>query len=1528
MKRILKISSKILLTLILFLFLGGLLVFYAMQLPKFQTWAIEKYLTPWISSKLGSNIKIGRAEMKWLDELTLHDVLIEDHKKREMIFVEELYVNYKTNLSFDTKNIINFDNNLDYVMVKNPRVRLIYEPDGDLNIDKWIYKIEELTASTDTTHRLKGEHNKPFTIDEAYIQGGTFTLEDPDKKRFPKEEFDYNTFTVNKLQGNLNNFFIQGDTITFELKNMKGIERRSDLIIKQLDTKFFYSRQHLRFDNLYAKINNSTLKNRIHFNYRTPRDFKHFNSLVEMDADLRDCEIDAQDLGRFATDMYAYQEMYLLKGDFKGTVEDFRVKNFNLKFGKNSFLDGEIAFKGMPELETVKMDLNWKSSQLDAIDTRQYVGDSLYQKHVYKFGVTRFVGTFKGVYNDFQTDAKISSDMGNVSGNLTMKIPSDLAKANYFGSLDVDGFELGKLVEEREYLQKLSFSGKINGKGLTIKDAELGFDGKVKNIDFNGYNYKNIYVDGTMSQSLFDGRVSVKDTNLAFDVSGKVDFAKALNKFDIHGKLQNANLRPLGYAKNDVKLQSEINLNFQGNELDNWIGEAKLLHTILQYDKRKLGIDSLFLNSSLSDNSRKISLLSEFFNIDLSGKFTPSTVISDVKRLSKEYTQYFVNKEKERLDYYTLIPNYSFPEKYFVDYKVSFKKSSPFFDYFYPSLFISNGTVLDGSLVVQNNANLSLSGKIDTLRHDNLVFYNSTLDVNTAKESASPKILTSLIFESAKQKLADMAPTENLEISGSWGQGNEIDFDGRLKQQNSQNKAQVYGKFVFLPDGFDIAFNPKNTKLNLLGSNWTLGNNNLINIQSGDICFQNLQLANENQSLSLNGTLSPDSTKEASVQVHDFDLQTLKPLSDLDLKGILNGKLTLRDMFDDGVVTSDFGIDELVYKNMLVGTIAGEVLWDNIKQKLNINGNIIRINNEIFRLAGTYDPKDDRNPLNLKANLKRTNLEIFETFVDDIFSNIGGYATGTLTIRGTASDPIIRGTIDTEKGILRINELNSYLYFDDKILFNEEGFVVEKGFKVRDNAQNGNIAELEGGIFNGGGGNFMLGLHAYMKGRDGFKIMNTTDRDNDDFYGVAYTTGDLHITGDFDNVVINANLTSKKGTRISIPLDNETSVDTEEEGLKFVSKKTQSVTAQVVKKDSVEQLESGSLKMAFNFNITPDAECEVIFDRTNKDKLNAFGSGQISIDYDTKGGFTMSGPYTIKNGKYDFSLQNISSLRKFDIAEGSWLRWSGDPYDADIDIKANYSTNLMIDNIVQGIANSPELKQRYPVNAYVLLTGKLMTPTVKYDIKFNQRQIPMSLQPQVIAFEQRLRDDEQLMGRNFIGVSALNRFFPDNSFKDVLDTQLLVDNVSSILNNQIGNLANKIDPNLEIGVQLGNVRDNLINNMQLNLAYRYNRMKVSLSNTVLQNQSQTQTNNYFYGGELEYLLSEDGTWRLKGYSRNMPTYFYNTALQGTTNPTVFGVSIQHTRNFNSFFKRKTTNKIPMGVVKNKPAEEIELSKID
>jgi hypothetical protein len=1540
LKKAIKIFSKILSTLLLLLLIGVVLVFYALQLPAVQT-NLAQRATDSLSKKLGMELTVDKVSIKWLDELSLRGVLIKDTKGRNMIAIDEVFVNCETNFDMGLKSpffkpefpyfvlpqpYFKFNNNLDYILLRRPNVLLVQESDGDLNIDKFIAKIDSLTSGKPDP-RIKGEHNKPFTIDEAVIENGIFTMHDAAEKRFPKDEFDQFNFTFNKFYGDIKNFMVLGDTIAFNMHDMRAIDYRSKLEIKQLNTKFMYSRQFMIFDKLLARLNNSVIKDYVSMNFNEPHDMSNFNEKVRLKANFKDCEIDAQDLAKFAPSLYKYKEIYKLKGKFGGTVHDFRVEDFDLKFGKNSSLEGMIAFKNLPDLKKAIMDFDLKPSQIDAPDTRQYVGDTLYKQQVEKFGLVSFSGTFKGLYDDFTTNASMkSSTFGSAFGNISMKIASNAAETTYSGDLTTENLDLGKITNEPELLQKLSMSGKIEGKGLTIKDALLNFNGHVKHVGFDGYDYKQVFMDGKMGHSLFDGRVSVKDTNIVFDLAGTVDFSKPLNQFNLKGKVERANLRPLGYSKNDVKLKSEINVNFQGNQMDNLLGEVKLLNTILSYDKKRLGVDSLFITSSLSDSLRKIEIISEFLNAQVMGKFLPSQVIKDVKRLTKEYDLFFFGKEEDRLSYYQLRPNFVVSNKYGVDYKVLFKKSQPLFAYFFPEMYISPGTELGGALNIRNTSELSLTGKIDTLRYENYAFYGCNIDVNSSKAANAPKVLTSIIFNSDNQQLSNMAATENLELTGAWGESNVIDFDGKIKQQKSTNKAQLFGKFTFQKEGFDIAF--RNTKLDLLGGTWLLAKDNIINIHNNEICFQDVMLSNEKQRVSLSGTLSSDSSKTALIDIREFDLQTLKPLTNYDLKGIANGQLNLRDIYHNSLITSQLSISNLAYKNILIGNVAGEALWDQVQQRLNINSSVVRLNSEIFKLSGYYNPNKTVNSLNLKAELKKTNLEIFGTFVDDIFSNLGGYASGVLAITGTPREPILRGSTNFDKGVLRINALNTFLYFDDKMIFNEEGFLVGNDFKVRDAEKNGNTATLEGGIYYGGNGNFMMNLQAYMKGRDGFKIMNTTEKDNGTFFGVGITTGNVNLVGPFNNLSISANLASKKGTKMTIMMDNAESANADEKEIEFLPKVTKIETTKTPK-DSIQNVDLSGIKMAFNFTITPDAECEVVFDRNLKDQLNAFGNGRLSIEYDTRGNFTMSGPYTVKNGVYNYSFQGISSLRKFNIQEGGTIRWSGDPKDADIDLKAVYTANVQLAGI-PGIQpqtssnSSSDLSNRYPVNISIALKEKILNPLIGFDIRFDPKQIPLQYQVPIQGFEQRLREDEQLMNKNLAILILANRFFSENNPSDALNAQFLVDNLGGILTNQIGSLVSKLDPNIDVGVQIGNVRQSIFDNMRVNAGLKLlnNRLKVGLNSTFLNTQSQDQiaaNNQFYYGGEVEFALTEDGTWRIKAYSRSVPPSWISSVYNN--NIIMNGVSLQFTRNFNSFFKKKpstflinqNTEKKPIGV---------------
>lgn len=1492
------------------------MVIYALQWSQFQTDLSQRAAT-WLSNKLGSTVSVGNVRISWLDEIYLEDVVINDLENRDMIYVREVYVNAKSNFKFLQKDkFFDFDNNLDYIALKNPDVKIIKEKDGKLNIDKWIQKVASLAKK----NKKKGGPAPGFTIDEAIIEDGTFTMIDPSKKRMPKELFDYFNFTIDNLNGIVKDFYVKNDIVTFNGSNINGVDKRSDLTIHDIKTDFYYSKKQIELKNLRASINNSTLTNYLGMFYDKPVDLNDFNHKVTLKASLRNSIIDFQDLGRFSTNMYQYRDILIANADVVGKVSDLYVTNANLDFGSNSNLNGKFHFVGLPDIRKTDYHVELNKGNIAAIDVKQYAGDENYNKYVQQIGNLTMSGVFKGTADDFYADAKLnSSELGFLNGKVNYTYSPLLKRPEYNLELTEASLNLGTITGNKQLFQEVTFNGKIKGAGNDFNTTALTLDGSIDALYLKGYNYKNIRVDGKLRQSIFDGYVAVNDPNLEMAVEGVVDLDPDRRQQAVKGNIERANLKALGFAKDDLVLETNFDIDFEGDKIDNWLGKATFTNTYVSGADRNLVVDEITLNSDLINGKRYLSVLTEFFDASIFGDFVPTTLGQDLSVLVKEYALFFNDSEEQRNEYYANKKNTNEVKDYGAKYEVKLLNMKNFFDFFYPDVAISEGGKITGDINIRATSQFSVYAALDTINYKGNYFYDNELDFYSSKNATSPDVLTSLILLSKEQKLANNAETKSLELNGSWGSSRRLDFDAGIRQKNTTNKAQVYGQVNFLEEGFDIALNPRNSTVNLLDYQWKFDKSNLVSVRGQEVEFESFRVSNQDQEIALSGFISPDSSKQLFAAVNKFDLRALKPILDLDLKGVADGDISISNYYGSPIFLSNVNVVNLTYKDMLVGDINGVVDWDNLTKLVKINTKITRENQDILRVEGNYDPNASEG-MDLTAILDKADLEIVQPFIDLVFSDIKGTANGRLKITGAPRDPNIRGEVAINNGQLKINATGSYLYFNDAIRFTEEGFVAKKGgFKVYDAPINGHEAYIEGGVFNGGSGYFMLGLHAYMKDPNGFMLLNTDIKDNDTFYGKAHVTGDVHITGDFQNVNIAGNILSKRDSKITIPLDGANSIDFEEDAIPFAANPNL-LAADSLNLKGNQGVSNGGVRLSLNLTLTPDAEVEIIFDRTNNDKLNAFGNGRISMIYDTRNGeFTMSGPYEVTSGKYDFSFQNLASLRKFEILEGSRISWSGDPYGANLSVKAAYQASVDLNDIIDENDNS-----RYPVNVVVNISDQLQSPVITYELTFDDTQIPTRYQTSLLSFQQRLRDDEQLLSRNVSSVIAFNKVLSENNTQAAFDQQFIISNVNSLLSNQIGNLASKLDPNLEVGVLLGDFRQNLLNNMQVNFSYKLmnNRIKLSGKSSYSVSDSLLTTNynvgQLSVGGEIEYLLSADGMWRLRVHSRSVP--FSNYTIDFTTgNVMVSGLNVIFSRNFNSFTPAKdqkskpVTNRVPVGV---------------
>ncbi|TLU98970.1 translocation/assembly module TamB domain-containing protein [Dyadobacter luticola] len=1496
MLRFLKAFGNGLVVAIIFALIALGIATIALQLPSVQTWAVKE-VTASVSEKLGYPISIERVNIKWFDVVSLEGISVKDTAQKDMIDVGRIDVNLNVSNIYENSAKEIF---LDEVMVFQPDVQLSIIPSsGSLNIDGFIERINELTAPKVPRPKNAPENNTPFIIGKSRVVDGRFSYDDPRQTRDRGARvFDYSHFKLDHLYGELKNFLVQGDTISFLANNLTTIDRQTGLEMHDLDTKFLFCQKKMELKELDARIGHSRLREEIIFFYNRSGELGDFNHKIKLKGHLVNSHVDSRDLGLFSSYIDRLHESWDISGDFNGKVDDFMLSGTDLRFGKNSRLIGDLGFKGLPQIEGVLMDIRLSLSKVDPDDIVQYYPEWDMYPTLEKFGMTLLDGTFKGTLEDFAVNASASSQMGEVAGDLVFHI-ADQKTTTYSGQIKTSEFELGKLLDEEETWQKLDFDGKIYGKGLELKFASTDLNAVVGKVGFKHYDYRNLRLRGNLQNQYFNGNVSAKDSNLIVNVEGEFDLSGAQNAFNIQGLVEKANLEELGFAKDPITLRTQLNVNVTGNTIDELTGDAKLLNTylLMTNKERNLVIDTLVFSSRQQSEKRVLQLESEFLSAKMSGNFLPTQAWKDVSQVMDEYMLYFFENEANREQYYAKKPIQQVNNRYQIDYEVESRNLSRFLAFLSPDIYVSKGARAEGVFKMDNTAILTLNAASDTVRYGTNNFYNSEVDVTTSKFVNSAEVLASALVTSDKQQISSLVPTEKLEMEGTWDV-DHIDFNGEIHQIKSTNRANLAGEIRFLAAGLDISF--QDSKMYLLDEEWSVPKESLISIEGTNINMSNVGLISGKQRIFLAGMISENPERSLTLNIRNFKLGSLNPVFNTQLAGIMDGTARMKDVYNSVVLDASFNVESLGYGQYEFGNLSGSADWDQVVSELEIDAQLSKNARRVFNLVGSYRPKLTSNTLNLKAIFNQIDFKALEPFAEGLVSDVGGVAQGTVLIKGVVNAPVLEGSLMVEKGRMKFDYLQSVFTFNDKINFTESEITVNN---ILLTDTDGNSATLRGGVFHDGFKYFSLGFNADLRN---FKILNTSTRDNDMFYGTAYVTGPVAVFGPIDNLNIEANVTSNKGTKIHIPLDGATEVTTQDY-IQFVSKmpKLDSTTNNVPDSISREQV-AGGIKMDFNFNLTPDATCEIIFDRQTGDIIRGNGTGRLNLNIDTQGDFTMAGTYEIERGDYNFTLQNVIN-KKFNIKPGSRIIWSGDPYGAQLDVKAGYTQMVSLAGVLPTTSSSSAgtgndaLSRRYPVEVTIGLSDRLMAPTIKYDLKILDNPSLNAYRGQLEAFQNKLKSDEQELSRQVSSLLVVSQLLPEASLATVGSQNFLGSSITELVSNQISRWASGINENLEVGVSGLSLDQNALNNLQLRFSYRFlnDRFRVTRDGRFTSG-AQSQTGAVAYSaasllGEwtLEYWLNRSGSVKVKAYNRNIQNSFYlNNAV------TTGGVSMQFTHSFN------------------------------
>lgn len=1456
-----------------FLFLRYLLFFLIfltilLQIPSIQTY-LAGFITNRISTGTGYLTDIGRVNIRWWDAVSLRDVRVYDLRDSLMADLDEVYID------FSVRGLLDKDRpGLDEVNLRNGNVRLLTHPGGEgLNISVFLERLRETFFVSPNKQKTPTATFgiASISLDQTSLDIIDYTQPEMDIK------FDYANLLFRDLVARAENFYVRRDTVAFNLRYMKGVESNSGMVFQQLRTDFTYSGTGMEFKYLYLKSNETVIKNYLRMDYETVADLRDFNRKVDLIAQLDEAVLDIRDLRYFSDNIPAIDDRIYLSGDIIGKINSVFSEELLLRFGERSALFGKFNIEGLPLVEDTFFSLSLTNSVLLPEDLHPYVSSDA-RKELDKFGTVRFDSDFEGYLSDFTAQGDFRTEIGLLKGQLNYRDEGDLP--TYEGQLEAVEFNLGVLSEEPEKFQKVSFKGDIKGTGLKVSTALIELDASISKIGINQYDYTQIETKATYGKDLFQGALSVNDSNLVMSVDGTLDLRNNKDSANLMLRLDTAFLNRIHLTEKDIFLSGNFELDTKGIHWDTIEGVTRFRDVLISYDGRDLFLDYFLFQSLFTEDSRVISLNSDLLVAGISGDFKVQQLGQDIQQLWEEYYAILTNDyspaaRKQPLN----------GDPYHIDLTLDLQDPNPILNLIDPRLFISSNTQMEGAFYkTERNTVFNFYSGIDTIYYNNNYFLNTDIDLNTSKYKNSDEVLASFYVLSKEIQLNSGFNFHNLSMETIWDQS-RLNLSFYLDQLETESYANISAGINLSRDQTQIEFAPSEIKL--LEDFWQFESGNSITIGAAETHFQNLKIFHENQYISAEGKINLDPGDQMEITVNELNLNFLNSFGMRDYEGTANGRVSLAEGWNKEGMKGSLSVEGIRINEFLVGEIEAEALFAD--QAVNLSLQNYREGKKVIELSGNLG--SDTQEMALNAAFENANLSVIEPFISDYLSQIDGNLSGNLTVGGSITRPIVEGLGRLEGATFRFNYLNTTYLIDGNVIF-EPNDISFRGLELKD--INNNTARLRGGITHDNFDNFILDLDASITN---FQVMNTSAADNDLFFGVAYATGDINVFGAANNLDLTANATSQPNTRVYIPI-GDTNGQSQEDFINIIN--VRDTTQSVSFEESVDKLTINNLRMNLNLDLTPDAYVEIQIDPKTEENIQGRGRGVLNLNIDTQGNFNMAGNFEIVDALYNFSLYNVIN-KKFLIEPGGIINWYGDPYEGVMDISAVYEENVSLASLQntasQNQFESNQLKRRFPVKVIMDLDGPLLSPDIGFDFDFSEFPEDSELQTTISAFRNRIANDEQEKNRQVFSLIMLRRFSPEGQFSG---SGIGFSNLSQLISSQLNNLIAQVDENLEIDFDLVGLDETALETFQLRVAYTFfdGRLRVTRDGGFTDLQGNADFNTIAGDWQAEYLLTEDGRYRVRVYNRNN----FNTLTALNINnraPNTYGVSVSQNLLFSS-----------------------------
>lgn len=1452
----------------------------------------EQFLTRQIaqalSNRLGTEVTIGHIEVGLFNRLTLKEVNIKDLKKKDLLQAGlisckiELRSLFKHQLSLRTVSLLDTSVNL-YKEKSDSATNYQFLLDAFASKEPHKKTAIDLRINSIILRRVAFQYNELYKLSK------------PGK-------LDFAHLSVKDLNANVSLKSITPQSINLRVRSL-SFKEKSGLDIRQLHFKLNANRQNAQIEDFCLEMPHTHFQQTsLLATYDIRKGFSTFASTLHIGATLKDLQVATSDLRpliklptgmdatiRFSTSLLLTpQKLQLNQFSAHTTDNKFKIQTdltWNRQGGKwlTASVNIKQLFVGAPLGSNIAQwtGLKEKDAQLIA-----RIGDINASAHVLIKDKHHATGALilHTTVGQVAADATWDSSLLSVKSQLTDVRPSVI-------------FNNPKLPTRASL--HASIKSDFNKKSAPSLWANIN----ISALEWNNICYGGIHLTGNYDGKIISASLKSQDARAQFAVKGDASLVgKKLANINLQAQIDHLVPSQLGihtpYGAAAFSGSVQASLSGLGSTLP-W-GNVSIRHFHMQNGPRgNYQLDhftaQLQRHASLQSS---LHIDSDFLDADIQGNLQPQSIINGVTALLHRALP-------------TIIPSAgatSASQQWTIDTRL---KDTDFLKQMLGVDIQAGGTLrLRGTLNTGNGRtwltastpSLTISGqhfdKPSIYLSGEGSLYNCL--VQAQKGISGHDYHVAVNFKTQEGKLLTQI---------GWSDTDSKAYSGKFESETEFIRG---GQKI----GFHMNIHPTEFALDHMPWNISSGQLSYINHQ---LAINSVSISSQDQALSVSGKVGAGRNDSIVARLKNVDINYILDLINFDavaFGGNATGTASFTQEGNHPQVHAHLNVPNFTFNNGPMGRANISANWNKADNRINLNASmhLPRTVDDGTELQGYVSLAEKG--LDLHINTHHTDLRFLRRYINGIFDDFTGDATGALRLYGPFKK----------------------LDFEGKLTANAEATIPVTG--VRYKVSNGQV-ELGPGYFKfndfiisdkRGGSGIANGTlrHTHLKNLNyDFTLAathllcyNQQKQSGMPFYSTTTGSGTVQLKGMPGQFMADIALTPETPTTFVYDLSSQTAFSKDDQMIHFHSRRPANDRNLLLASNNKEEEDSidtdvptqnmgTDMRLNFFIDTNPSAQIKIITDARADDAITAYGVGPIRASWHNKGGFEMYGTYKVVRGDYKLSLQDV--IRKdLTLQEGSTITFGGNPLDANLALKALYTVNgVPLSDLNYGAGFTQKTVR---ADCILNIGGKARAPQVDFDLDLHNIS---SDEKQMVR---QLISTEEDMSRQVICLLGMGRFL--TTTPSSVSTAEQGNGVSgtamrSFLSSTLTGQLNSAIASALGGQSRWTFGTNFIpgstgwDEMEVDglLQGRLFNDRLLINGNFGYRDHPTYTSNFVGDFDIRYLLTPRGNISLRAYSETNDRYFTKSSL------TTQGVGISLQKDFTNFLdlfrrKKRTQTAIP------------------